>query len=127
MNDMFKMNKSYEFVGTLDYSPLTSEERKELNDFYEQNGSLPPNAIPNMDRYPTIHVMSYLEHPYKNATQYRKDVEALDSEQTASIRKSLFTILTDLYGGDELVAEYILLTLLSKVQKREDGLPIGIS
>ena len=127
MLDQFKMNKSYEFVGTLEYSPLSKEEQKEVADFYEQNGSLPPNAIPDMDRYPKIHVMTYLEHPYKNATKYRKDVTALDSEQTAKIRKTLFSIFTELYGGDELAAEYVLLTLLSKVQRRDEGVPIGVS
>lgn len=126
MQDVFKMNKSYEFVGTLEYNPLSKEDREARNQFFSENGYMPTNVIPDMDKYPVLHVMAYLDHPYKNATKYRQDGSMLDSARILELRNKLMEILIELLGGDELAAEYILFTLLSKVQKREDGLPIGV-
>jgi hypothetical protein len=121
------MNKAYEFIGTLEYAPLNKEERERRAEMLKEQGYLPPNMIPDMDKYPVLHVMEYLEHPYKNATKFWNEIPELDSGRIAEIRDKLFEILTDIYGGDEVVAEYVLLTLLSKVQNREDGMPVGIS
>lgn len=125
--DSFKMNGAYEFIGTLEYRPLTPEEREERAELYKQNGYLPPNVIPDMDKYPIIHTMTYMPHPYKNATKFNKECPVLDSDKIAELRGVIFNVMVDLYGGDELAAEYVLLSLLSSVQKREDGIPVGIS
>lgn len=124
--DQFRINKSYEFVGTLEYKPLSKEQRAERAEILKQNGDLPPNMIPDMDKYPIIHTMAYMEHPHKNATRFHIDSPELDNETIAETRAKIFELLTDIYGGDELAAEYVLLTLLSRIQKREDGVPIGV-
>lgn len=106
---------------------MSKEDREKRAEVLAEQGYLPPNMIPDMDKYPVLHVMAYMEHPYKNATRFIKESAELSSDRTAELRVKLFDILTEMYGGDELAAEYVLLTLLSKVQIREDGLPIGIS
>lgn len=121
------MNRAYEFIGSLEYKPLSKEDREQRAQMFKDNGYLPPNVIPDMDKYPVLHNMTYMEHPYKNATKCFIDSPTLDSEKVADLRTKLFDILLEIYGGDELVAEYVLLTLLSKVQTREDGVPVGIS
>ena len=121
------MNKAYEVVGALEYRPLDKDEREERAQMYKENGYLPPNVIPDMDKYPVIHVMGFMEHPYKNATQFFKDSPELSFDKIAELRGKMFDILVELYGGDELTAEYVLLSLISKVQTREDGVPLGIS
>jgi hypothetical protein len=121
------MNKAYEFVGTLEYMPLPEEARKERAEAFKENGYLPPNMIPDMDKYPVIHMMGFMEHPYKNASKYFIEAPDLSNAQVADLRPKIYDILMEIMGGDELAAEYVLLTLLSKVQTREDGLPVGIS
>jgi hypothetical protein len=111
----------------LEYKPLSKEESDKRVQMYKDNGYLPPNVIPEMDKFPVLHTMTYMEHPYKNATKYFKDCPTLDSEKIGELRVKLYDILLEIYGGDELVAEYVLLTLLSKVQTREDNIPVGIS
>lgn len=120
------MNKAYEFIGSLEYRPLNKDERQERAEMYKEHGYLPPNVIPDMDKYPVLHLIHYLEHPYKNATQFLIDAVDLENEKIKELRGKIFNILVDIYGGDELAAEYVLFTLLSKVQTREDGIPLGI-
>jgi hypothetical protein len=44
---------------------------------------------------------------------------------TATVRRALVQYLAGPFGGDELVAEYVLLHLLSGVRGRVDGQPLG--
>ena len=125
--DKFKMNKAYEFIGTLEYKPLSPEVREERAKQYAENGYLPPNIIPDMDKYPVLHNMTYMEHPYKNATKFLIDSPTLSDSDIADLRPKIFDILLEIFGGDELSAEYFFYTLLSRVQTREDGTPVGIS
>ena len=125
--DAFKMNKAYELIGTLEYKPLPQKLREERAQAYSENGYLPPNVIPDMDKYPVLHIMTYMPHPHKNATKFWIDSPKLDNEKIAELTPKLFNILLEILGGDELAAEYVLLTLISKVQTREDGSPVGIS
>ncbi|CAI2363918.1 unnamed protein product [Moneuplotes crassus] len=125
--DKFKMNKAYEFIGALEYRPLPKEVREERAQAYAENGYLPPNIIPDMDKYPVLHLMAYLEHPYKNATKFWIDAPELDSDKISELRSKILEVLLEILGGDELAAEYVFMTLLSRVTKREDGIPVGIS
>ena len=125
--DALKMNKAYELIGSLEYKPLSQEERAEVAAAIQEHGYLPQNVIPDMDKYPVIHLMSYMEHPYKNATEFFINAPELESNEILRLREQLLAILTEILGGDELAAEYILLSLLSKVQSRKDGMPLGIS
>lgn len=51
--------------------------------------------------------------------------DALDFTRIKLARVRLATILTQLFGGDSLAAEYVILSLLSKIHRRKDETTIG--
>ena len=92
----------------------------------EEQGYLPTNEFENMARYPVLHAVTMLPNPLSLDEESLESQFAnltLDAAQTC--RAKMLECLTGL-TQDETAAKYLLLNLISRVNKRVDGIPLGI-
>lgn len=78
-----------------------------------------------MSRYPTLHIFTALENPFRLLQDpLVAQMEALSFEGF-NRDEVILPCLKELCLGDELAAEYVLLNLISRVHTRDDGVPLG--
>lgn len=62
LNSM-KLNTSCEFIGTLNYHPMTKEEEDKYDEAMKENEYLPSNEFHHMNRYPVLHLIKAIDNP----------------------------------------------------------------
>jgi len=100
--------------------PNEFERATSLKDDFEPASDFPHRLVPR------VHVQTLRKLNHINPMlpgQISRD--GLDLTRLRLARVRLETILTQLFGGDKLAAEYVILSLLSRIQRRKNELAIG--
>ena len=71
--DSAKLLETFEFVGTLQWHPLTEKEEKERLEHIEANGYLPNNEFLDMPKYPVLHEIARISEPLSVVPQNLED------------------------------------------------------
>lgn len=117
-----KLNEMCEFVGFLSNDPIIEaayQENYENESRMEQETRHPPSSI-----IPKIHCVSFKKLKHNNSLLL-SDADHLHNSQFAMLHQELLIVLTQLLLGDDLAAEYLLLSLLSEVYLRKEILALG--
>lgn len=91
---------------------------------YGEFDDIPPSQIKDQDKYPSLHVISCIS---TDSVREHLTAQVLNHTQDSLVdaRAVIVNRLTEICYGDEIVAEYILMTLLSEVHSHADGSPLG--
>ncbi|CAG8564694.1 839_t:CDS:10 [Paraglomus occultum] len=112
-----KVTDVVEFVGVLE------EHRTSPNADADGDGFVDPLALLSV---PCIHSIFFRKiHPSGNPLLHNPSIERIVRENAREIRRELIRYIASVFYGDELVAEFLLLQLLSRVHSRRSGLILG--
>lgn len=117
-----KLNDMCEFIGFLGINPLIEaayQEKDEYENKMEQETLHPPSSV-----VPRIHCVSFKKLEHSNPLLLN-DNDRLQNNKFESIHKELLIVFTQILLGDQLAAEYVILSLLSEVYMRKDFLSLG--
>ncbi|ORX86771.1 hypothetical protein BCR32DRAFT_289834 [Anaeromyces robustus] len=116
-NDL-KLNAVFEFIGILEYS--------EHNPTIEQSyDDLDMNLLSS---YPLPHVHAiYWNKIENNSNPIINNIknQLVNDQDIKNMRNEIVEYISNRFGGDELIAEYLLYNLVSRIYSRIDSLPVG--
>ncbi|CAI2186871.1 9649_t:CDS:10, partial [Funneliformis geosporum] len=119
--DSFKVTDVVEFIGVLNYP------RKATNDANESQcdefNVLDENTASCYS--PSVHVIFYRKlHPTGNPLISTTNL-SVSPNDAELIRSAMVQYIASAFGGDYLVAEFVLLQLLSRIHLRQNGFALG--
>ncbi|RIA93508.1 putative alanine racemase-domain-containing protein [Glomus cerebriforme] len=122
-DDSLKVTDVVEFIGVLNH-PRKAASNTNESQYEEFNAS-----CENVASYyiPSVHVIFYRKlHPTGTPLISTNTTNLLVSPTDAmQIRNALIHYIASAFGGDDLVAEFVLLQLLSRIHLRQNGLTLG--
>ncbi|ERL89430.1 hypothetical protein D910_06797 [Dendroctonus ponderosae] len=118
-SDSLKLNDVCEFVGFLSINPLIESALADtdLGTELELQIHHPPTSV-----IPRIHVVHFKALNHLNPLL--SDSEVNNGLNLGAIKKDLLTLLSQLFMGDVLAAEYLICHLISEIYSRRD-IPLG--
>ncbi|CAG8535146.1 816_t:CDS:10 [Ambispora gerdemannii] len=124
-NDSLKVGDVMEIIGVLEH--FTRRESGNNNDeFNPSNDFIDPSSLLKV---PRLHAIFYRKlHSSSNPLISEVNLKntTLEVQNTArDTRNSLIQYIASAFAGDLLVAEFVLLQLLSRIYNRRDGLTLG--
>ena len=125
----FKLNEMFEFIGIISLSPVLANATQDMddNDIISQFNkpeiaakNPPPSLIPR------LHVLKYskLIHNHPQLTQNLANF-SVPWEELRRSKEDLHGILTQLFFGDSIAADYLLCHLMSQIYMRKDVMSLG--
>ncbi|GBB86215.1 hypothetical protein RclHR1_12650008 [Rhizophagus clarus] len=120
-DDSLKVTDVVEFIGVLNHPRVetknTTESRCEFNVSCENTASY---------YVPSVHVIFYRKlHPTGNPLLSSDANLFVSPSDAMHIRSALIHYIASAFAGDDLVAEFVLLQLLSRIHFRQNGLTLG--
>ncbi|ORX48992.1 hypothetical protein BCR36DRAFT_404914 [Piromyces finnis] len=115
-NDL-KLNTVFEFIGILEYNE--QQEVQQSFDNFEEN---------MLTSYPIPHVHALYWNKIENNSNPTVDLikkQLTDEKVIKDTRNEIVEYLSNRFDGDNLIAEYILYNLVSRIYSRVDSLPVG--
>ncbi|CAG8714942.1 1829_t:CDS:10, partial [Funneliformis caledonium] len=119
--DSFKVTDVVEFIGVLNYprkatNDANESQCEEFNVLYENTASC---------YTPSVHVIFYRKlHPTGNPLIPTTNLSVYPND-AKRVRNAMIQYIAAAFGGDDLVAEFVLLQLLSRIHLRQNGLALG--
>lgn len=134
--NQFKLNDTAEFIGILHYVKTEKTEEEVNKPTTEEKDDFDTSQkIPNDEKTPHIHVISFIRDPFNRfnpllqdiSFKIQKDENSLGAhqEEISETKEQIMAILTKVFGGDETTAEHFILSLLSQPHLRKDGITVG--
>ena len=129
----FKLNDFVTFIGILEYTKPPAVDPhgdSQMTDYAQEADDL-PLGIPNEDKLPKLHVISYRRNHVLNSIkqlpkpEINKDYIKEHSQQIKEAHEKIIAVLKLILKNDKLAADFTLLGLISRVYLRESGLLIG--
>jgi hypothetical protein len=123
----FKLNEVVTFVGHLEFTqPLQTgdEEMKDETDDIK-------TGVPNERLLPQLHVFTFKRNqcfhlnPVLKTEEATEDLVKVESDLVEETRGKILAVLKMILAGDNLAAEYVLLSLLARVHTRKDAFILG--
>ncbi|RHZ53020.1 hypothetical protein Glove_452g44 [Diversispora epigaea] len=133
-DDILKVAEVVEFIGVLIHPSINineSNNNKNDNNNLQEDGNEFCFDSMTISNIPCMHSIFYsnnnIHHSgnpllltyYNNNNLYEVNCQASDT------RRNLLQYIASVFGGDEVVAEFVLLQLLSRVYSRKNGLTLG--
>ncbi|CAB4401661.1 unnamed protein product [Rhizophagus irregularis] len=121
-DDSLKVTDVVEFIGVLNHPRKEAKNTNELQ-CKEFNVSCENTASYCI---PSVHVIFYRKlHPTGNPLISSTTNLLVSPNDAMHIRSALIHYIASAFGGDDLVAEFVLLQLLSRIHLRQNGLTLG--
>ncbi len=127
-----KLNEAVDFVGILSCGPIKEGEE------YMETGEELDNTVRHEEHAPKLHAIAVFKHDDLALQHVGCDPAFLnqlknDANKTvegirgtlALTKTKLRAVLTEMFGGDVLAAEYTILNLISRVHARKEPLTLG--
>lgn len=114
-----KLNSVFEFIGILEHSNQTEAIQQQSFDDLDEN---------ILTSYPLPHIHAlYWNKIENNLNPTVKSIkeQLTDDQAIKDIRNEIVEYISNIFGGDDLIAEYLLYNLVSRIYSRVDSLPIG--
>ncbi|CAG8449847.1 8679_t:CDS:10 [Ambispora leptoticha] len=123
-NDSLKVGDVIEFIGVLEH--FTWKDSGNNDEFNPSNDFIDPTLLL---RVPRLHAIFYRKlHQSSNpliSEMNLKNTTLKVQEAARGTRNSLIQYIASAFAGDLLVAEFVLLQLLSRIYNRRDGITLG--
>jgi len=114
-----KLNSVFEFIGILENSNQTEAIQQQSFDDLDEN---------ILTSYPLPHIHAlYWNKIENNSNPTVKSIkeQLTDDQAIKVIRNEIVEYISSIFEGDDLIAEYLLYNLVSRIYSRVDSLPIG--
>jgi len=114
-----KLNSVFEFIGILENSNQTEAVQQQSFDDLDEN---------ILTSYPLPHIHAlYWNKIENNSNPTVKSIkeQLTDDQAIKVIRNEIVEYISSIFEGDDLIAEYLLYNLVSRIYSRVDSLPIG--
>lgn len=123
----FKLNEVATFIGVLEFRPRSGTEDQHMK---ESEDELHTN-IPNEHMLPHLHVITFRRNnslnnnPVLALNDASEDIVKSEKDLLTNSRDKLIAIFKLLLNNDQIAAEYLLLSLISRVHTRKDAFILG--
>jgi hypothetical protein len=116
--DELKLNSVFEFIGILEYNEHHDNIQPTFDD-------LDMNMLSSLP-LPHIHAL-YWNKVKNNSNPAINSIknQLLNDKAIEDTRNKIVEYVSNVFGGDELIAEYLLYNLVSRIYSRIDTLPVG--
>ncbi|OUM58815.1 hypothetical protein PIROE2DRAFT_15838, partial [Piromyces sp. E2] len=113
-----KLNAVFEFIGILEYSEQNESVQQTFDDF----------DVNMLTSCPLPHVHAIYWNKIENnsnPTVHSIKKQLTDEQAIKNMRNEIVEYISNKFGGDNLIAEYLLYNLVSRIYSRVDSLPVG--
>ena len=124
----FKLLETVSFIGILEFTKPTASEDSQMTEVNVEDFS---SGIPLDSDLPHLHVLCHEKNYIMNrlvelpAKEVTETIISDQSQMLSEAKQKIIAVLTLIFGGDKVTAEYCLVNLISRVYHTEGALQIG--